>query len=53
MSTPVTWKEIDAGLDPRDFTLRTAPARFRDAGDLWAGLRTAAPVDLEAVLKKY
>jgi DNA primase len=49
----VTWKEIDAGLDPRDFTLRTAAARFRDTGDLWAGLRTAAPVDLAAVLKKY
>ena len=53
VSTPVTWKEIDAGLDPRDFTLRSAPARFRDAGDLWADLRTAAPADLEAVLKKY
>ena len=28
VSTPLTWKEIDEGIDPRDFTIRTAPARF-------------------------
>jgi bifunctional non-homologous end joining protein LigD len=53
VSTPLAWKEIDGRLDPRDFTVRTAPARFAEVGDLWAGLRTAPPVDLEAVLKKY
>jgi bifunctional non-homologous end joining protein LigD len=53
VSTPLRWKEIDARLDPRDFTIRTAPARFREAGDLWAGLRTSPPADLESVLKKY
>ena len=52
VSTPLTWKEIDDGLDPRDFTIRTAPARFRSAGDLWAKLRTGKPVDLKAVLKR-
>ena len=53
VSTPLTWKEVDAGVDPRDFTIRTALPRFRQAGDLWSGLRTSKPADLEAVLRKY
>jgi bifunctional non-homologous end joining protein LigD len=54
VSTPLAWKEVDGRIDPRDFTIRTAPARFRDAGDLWkAGLRDARPADLEAVFGKY
>jgi bifunctional non-homologous end joining protein LigD len=52
VSTPVTWKELDGKLDPRAFTVRTAPARFREVGDLWKGLRDHAPADLELVLKK-
>ena len=52
VSTPVTWKEVDDRLDPRAFTVRTAPARFRKVGDLWKGLRENAPADLESVLKK-
>ena len=53
VSTPLTWKEVDGKVDPRDFTIRTAPARFAQVGDLWKGLRTAAPADLEAVFEKY
>jgi len=53
VSTPLTWKEVDGKIDPRDFTIRTAPARFRTVGDLWDGLRTGAPADLEAVFEKY
>jgi bifunctional non-homologous end joining protein LigD len=53
VSTPLTLKELDTRIDPRDFTIRTAPARFREVGDLWAGLRTVPPADLEAVLRKY
>ena len=53
VSTPLTWKEVDAGIDPRDFTIRTALARFRETGDLWEGLRTSKPADLEAVLRKF
>jgi bifunctional non-homologous end joining protein LigD len=53
VSTPLTWKELDRGVDPRDFTIRTAAARFRDVGDLWSRLRTDTPADLEAVLRKY
>jgi bifunctional non-homologous end joining protein LigD len=53
VSTPLTWKEIDAGIDPRDFTITTAPARFREVGDLWARLRTTKPANFEAVFRKY
>jgi bifunctional non-homologous end joining protein LigD len=53
VSTPLTWKEVAGKVDPRDFTIRTAPERFRAVGDLWAGLRTGAPADLQAVLDKY
>jgi bifunctional non-homologous end joining protein LigD len=50
-SAPLTWEEVHAGVDRRDFTIRTLPARLRDVGDLWARLRTSAPADLTAVLE--
>jgi bifunctional non-homologous end joining protein LigD len=53
VSTPLTWDEVDGKVDPRDFGLRTGLARFRGVGDLWAGLRTGAPADLQAVFDKY
>jgi bifunctional non-homologous end joining protein LigD len=53
VSTPLTWKEVDGKVDPRQFTIRTAPARFRQGRDLWEGLRTKPPADLEAVFEKY
>ena len=28
VSTPLTWEEIDEAIDPRDFTIKTAPERF-------------------------
>jgi bifunctional non-homologous end joining protein LigD len=52
VSTPLTWAEVAEGVDPRDFTIRTAPARFRAVGDLWAPIRTGPAVDLKAVLRK-
>jgi bifunctional non-homologous end joining protein LigD len=45
-STPLTWKEIDAGVDPRDFTIRTLPGRLAKVGDLWAPLLASKGVDL-------
>jgi bifunctional non-homologous end joining protein LigD len=36
VSTPLTWNEIDQGVDPRDFTIRTVPERLSAVGDLWA-----------------
>jgi bifunctional non-homologous end joining protein LigD len=53
VSTPLSWKEIDDQLDPRAFTIRTAPARFAEVGDMWEGLRTSKPADLQAVLQKF
>ena len=52
VSTPLTWAEVARGVDPRDFTIRTAPARFREVGDLWSALRTKKPVDLPRLLRK-
>ena len=53
VSTPLTWEELDAPLDPRDFTIRTAPSRFASAPDLWAPIRSSAPATLDAVFRKY
>ena len=53
VSTPLTWKEIEAGVDPRDFTVRTAPERFREVGDLWRNVRAGKNVNLNAVIKKF
>src|SRR3954451_8709971 len=53
VSTPLTWEEVDGKIDPRGYTIRTAPARFREAGDLWRGLRTARAAKPEAIFKKY
>ena len=48
-STPLAWREVEAGVDPRDFTLRTMPSRLAAVGDLWEPLRTARGADLGAV----
>jgi DNA ligase D len=37
VSTPVTWDEIH-DLDPKDFTIRTVPARFAELGDMHAAI---------------
>jgi bifunctional non-homologous end joining protein LigD len=46
VSTPLAWRELDERIDPRDFTIRTALARFHERGDLWAGTRQGKPADL-------
>jgi bifunctional non-homologous end joining protein LigD len=45
-STPLTWKEIDEGVDPHDFTIRTLVDRLAKVGDLWRPLLTSKGVDL-------
>src|SRR5689334_16177638 len=37
VSTPIEWSELDA-CDPRDFTLRSVPARFQRKGDPHEGI---------------
>jgi bifunctional non-homologous end joining protein LigD len=51
-SAPLTWDEVDAGVDPRDYTIRTLPARVRALGDLWEPLRTSPGIDLSAALER-
>jgi bifunctional non-homologous end joining protein LigD len=50
VSTPLTWAEVAEGVHPRDFTIRTAPARFREVGDLWKPIRTGPAVNLKAIV---
>jgi len=51
VSTPLTWREVHAGIDARDFTLTTVPGRVRRVGDLWARLRESPGADLRAILR--
>jgi len=51
-STPLTWAEIDAGVDTQDFTIKTLPERLTKTGDLWAPLLAAEGADLRKLLKK-
>jgi len=38
VSTPLSWDELTDDLDPREFTIDTAPARFASTGDVWRTL---------------
>jgi bifunctional non-homologous end joining protein LigD len=48
-STPLTWDEIDSGIDRRDFTIGTVPTRLLQVGDLWSPLLKSKGVKLRAV----
>ncbi len=49
VSAPLTWKEVDKGVDREAFTLRTMAARLKKVGDLWEPLRTARGANLRDV----
>src|SRR5687768_4403343 len=51
VSAPLTWDEVDEGVSPKDFTVRTIAARLEAVGDLWAPLRKSKGADLRAVMK--
>ncbi len=51
VSTPLSWKEVDAGVRREAFTIETVPARLREVGDLWRALRESKGVDLSRVTK--
>jgi bifunctional non-homologous end joining protein LigD len=38
VSTPVTWREVERGVEIEDFTIRDVPARAARLGDLWKPL---------------
>ncbi len=38
VSTPVTWGEVEKGIEIEDFTMNTVPPRLRKIGDLWEPL---------------
>ncbi|GIP37651.1 DNA polymerase domain-containing protein [Paenibacillus sp. J31TS4] len=48
VSTPLTWEEVRAGVDPREFHLLSIEERLRDKGDL---LQQVPPQSLDAVLE--
>jgi bifunctional non-homologous end joining protein LigD len=41
VSTPVTWAEVERGVEVDAFRMDTVPARLRRLGDLWAPLLAA------------
>jgi bifunctional non-homologous end joining protein LigD len=38
ISTPVTWEEVQKGIEIEDFTMTTVPPRLEKIGDLWKPL---------------
>ena len=41
VSTPVTWREIERGVNMEDFTMANVPKRVAKLGDLWKPLLAA------------
>jgi bifunctional non-homologous end joining protein LigD len=39
VSAPCTWEELERGVGPQTFTLRTMAARVVELGDVWSGMR--------------
>ncbi|MEV5072474.1 ATP-dependent DNA ligase [Microbacterium sp. LMI12-1-1.1] len=50
VSTPLTWDELEAGVDPTAFTVRTVPQRLAEVGDPWADL-LAKPGRIDTLLE--
>jgi bifunctional non-homologous end joining protein LigD len=51
VATPLEWSEVRKGLNPRQFDIANAPARFREKGDLFAGV-LERPQRMEKALGK-
>jgi DNA ligase D len=49
VSTPVTWDDLKAGIDPADFTVHTVPDYYAEHGDKWSSMVGAA-FDLQPLL---
>lgn len=50
VSAPVTWDELEAGVDPRTFTVLTMPDRLATTGDPWASFDDE-PGDITTLLE--
>jgi bifunctional non-homologous end joining protein LigD len=50
VSTPVTWEEVESGIVPQDFTIRSVWDRFARVGDLFEPVRTR-PQDIRPALE--
>lgn len=49
---PVTWKEVERGIEPEDFTMLNALKRVEKLGDLWKPLTLArGRFDLKPLLQ--
>ena len=49
VSTPLTWQEVDDGVQREEFTIQSVPARVEEVGDLWSPMRTAPGADLRSI----
>jgi len=49
VSTPLRWEELESGLTPSRFTIKTMRERLARVGDLWGGV-LGPGIDMEACL---
>jgi len=52
VSTPVTWEEVEAGVDMKRFSLDNVRERYSQVGDLWAPMKAKrGRFDLSSLLE--
>ncbi len=51
VSAPVTWDELEAGIEIEDLTIESMPGRLADVGDRWAPLIDGERLRLESLLE--